>query len=219
MSTARRTLLVLLLASASLSITDPSSADRGKHYAHHCPPRPVHTHRREVDLATGRRTAVYSVFNFDSDGAAVEISYACYVPTQRPTYLLDDPAVIPPSVRISGEYAAFIWGSPEGADDYSDGIDLVNARTGRVSTVTIYDTGTENRFKGLVLKHTGALAWSERRRIYVCRAACVGARRDVVRAGTRLVAHGPAVDARSLMPIRGGIRWRERGRWRTARLT
>jgi hypothetical protein len=153
---------------------------------------------------------------------ATERPSICHRPTGKVTTPANEPPIAgfdrdrPRAARQStdaaGDYIGYAWESPEDECGYS-GITLVNARTGAVGAPQAYRCGFFTRFRRVVVKATGAIAWSERHSIVACRTGC-----DADGATHVVLASASGVDTRSLRDAPRGVRWRQSGRSRFAPL-
>jgi hypothetical protein len=145
----------------------------------------------------------------------------CHRPTGLVTQPEDEPPIADPdvddrkaarrSIDTGGDYVGYAWESNDEECGYG-GVVLVNARTGQAGWPRIYKCGSYTRFRRVVVRPSGAIAWGELHSIVVCRASCEEARSAP---STReVVARGRGVDTRSLRETRPGVAWRQRGRWR-----
>lgn len=143
-------------------------------------------------------------------------SEVCYRATGRRTSPTFDPGEV---LRVSGRFVAFSWGYIEGESaDAWRGILLIDARKGKQSFVQFedYQSDGSEHYRDMVLKPTGVLAWTEPKRVMACPRDCMhdgpGDPPVVV------LARGRDIAQHSLERTRGGVKWRQGGRWRSAPL-
>jgi hypothetical protein len=122
-------------------------------------------------------------------------------------------------VTITGWHAAWSW-SEGGGGEYFSGLDTIDARTGRQTTVDSIGPAAEQsgpqRYVRVVLRGSGAMAWSTRDGIFACR-RCQDPSGRLSSNAIRVIAPATA-DPRSLRATRRGVAWRESGAARGARL-
>lgn len=120
--------------------------------------------------------------------------------------------VAPHSLVVSGTRVAYAFDDNEGTSGYS-GIEVADAKT-RAQQFPVFNGGGHyTRFRRLVLARSGGLAWSEQGKIAyvrICPAACIA---NDDRSAVRTIAQGRNLDPQSLHGVRGGISWREAGKW------
>jgi hypothetical protein len=214
--------VALLLAVGASAIAGSATSDR----------RPCPTHgsfsRSLIAVVAVSPRVVVETLEFHPYQGAAQLSFACYPPTRRRTFLPDDPIVLgngvsrprdhyaDHSLALAGTFAAWVWTGSEGDNAYT-GIDLVDARTGAQAAVVLVHVSPFyfQPVVRIVLKPNGTLAWSQAHEILVCRRACI-TRDPTLPAGQHVQtrAHGRSIDARSLRATPRGIEWLENGRWR-----
>lgn len=180
-------------------------------------PHKLHSGNRSVHVVARGRVVLFEVAHDLGSEGVDTTSYACYRPTRERTMLTND---LPETggfgrryfaggvISIAGEYTAYAWD-----DGDFTGVALVDARTGVQSVVDIYDTPSWQRFKRVLQKASGRVAWSQRGRIRVCRTNCLS---ETPAAET--VANSRQIEPRSLRGTRSGIAWLEGSRRHIARL-
>jgi hypothetical protein len=210
--------IVLVAFVAATAWTAPGSSVA----AAGCVPRETHTSKRDVIVAKGSRVAVVQEVTTFRDGTSLVDSSVCHRPTGRRTTTGHDPVsyyyryFAPHTVAIAGDYAAFSWDEPEGDEQYA-GVLLVDAATGRAKNATLAVDATFGRFRRIVLKPSGGLAWSERHRIFACPSPCLPDD-PLGFPQPQKLARGLRVDGESLRGTATGIAWREGSRRRRANL-
>jgi hypothetical protein len=218
--------VALLLAVGASAIAGSATSDRRA-----CPTHGSFS-RNLIAVVAVSPPVVVETLAFHPYQPYTQLSFACYPPTRRRTFLPDDPIVLgnglsrprdhyaDHSLALAGTFAAWVWTGSEGDNAYT-GIDLVDARTGAQATVALVHVSPfyYQPVVRIVLKPHGTLAWSQAQKILVCRRACI-TRDPTLPAGQHVqaLAHSQGIDARSLRATPRGIEWRENGRWRRAPL-
>ncbi len=156
---------------------------------------------------------------------AGEPARICHRPTGRVTAVeevlpiadpdVDDRAAARRAIDTGGDYVGYAWDYDDEECGYG-GLSLMNARTGEIGYLRSNKCDFYTRFRRVVVRPSGAIAWGEYQTILVCRSGCEAARSQ--RSYSEVLARGRDVETRSLRETRTGIAWRERGRWRRERV-
>jgi hypothetical protein len=225
--------VLIAISGAMIAIAGASSSPAAAAGRPPCPLRstperfPSKRYPSTVDVIAGRRLVLFG-FLSGASGAIYGHSTACNRATRRrwalghALYGSDDARLPIPRrpVTMVGWHAAWSWSEGGGGGEYYSGLDTIDARTGTQTTVDTIgspaDQSGPQRYVRVVLRGSGAMAWSTRDGIFACR-RCQDPSGRLPATAIRVLAPATA-DPRSLRVTPGGVAWRVGATTRRANL-